>query len=145
MAFILQYRCRIEGTAERVYQTITDLSTYKLWNPWLIDGQGSCEVGDVVEITVLLGGKPSRIRHQVIAAEPNKLFHWRDLGWMTFLADGDRKRELLVDGDACIYQVDLHIHGPLSFLVKWLMAKDLQHGLEQEALALKAYVENDCG
>jgi uncharacterized protein YndB with AHSA1/START domain len=132
---------RIAAPPAAVFEAMTDLDGYARWNPWNVRGAGRAVEGELVDITVKLGRRTPHVRHRILEVKPHERFQWCDVGWFTRVAYGQRTRTLQPDGDGVRYHVELTVSGPLAWLVKWQMGRDLERGLAEETAALKKFVE----
>lgn len=140
--FELTSAALIHATRERVYDLIADVDRYADWNPWNFEAWGGpAEAGNIVTMSVKLGRRTLRVAHEVLESSRGERLVWRDLGWFTALASGERARELTPDPAGTRYRVVLTITGPFAWLVRLWFGRDLAAGLQQETDALKAAAE----
>jgi hypothetical protein len=140
--FLVTSELNIDAPAQTVFDIITDFESYQRWNPWIIRASGTAQEGGLVRVTSLVGGRPLKVRHRVLASRPGREFRWCDLGWFTALAYGERARFLEPRaGGGATYRVELKITGVASRLVESRLARSLTGGVESEAEALKRRAE----
>ena len=67
----------ISAPAEAVWQTLTDLTAYAAWNPFVTAASGDVGVGQRLDLTVHPpGGRATRFRPWVTAVEPHRYLEW---------------------------------------------------------------------
>jgi uncharacterized protein YndB with AHSA1/START domain len=132
----------IRATPERVYQILTDLPKYDQWNPFntRVDGGPAVEGGKLT-VTVKMGKREMKVRHQILTMKPHHKFAWRDLGWFTLFAYGERARTIEPDGEGARYRVELVVTGPFAWLAKMQFGKHIEAGMKSETDALKRLAE----
>ncbi len=141
--FLYSEQRHIQAPPEAVYDRLVDLDNYSAWNPWLTRASGKVAPGATVDVWPVLFGRSQHYRHLILEASRPARFAWRDLGWFSLLACGERHRTLTALPDAsCQYQVSLSLTGPLASLAAALFGKELQRGLALEADALQASFSN---
>lgn len=134
----------INADAEAVYGVIADFGNYHRWNPWLIQAQGQCREGEIVDVTVRLGAKTMKVKHKVLEVVPGKRLRWCDMGWFTLFAYGERSRSIeALPGGGVRYRNELPITGPLRVLADMFTGKAVREGMAAENLALKHFLEID--
>ncbi|MGV9415321.1 SRPBCC family protein [Nocardia sp. NPDC003693] len=126
----------IDASPEVTYRVITDFERYSEWNPWLTAVRGAPEPGASVAAQVVLNDNARHAMHEVTVVDPGRRFGWRDKGWVTALAGGNRLRVLLTEGDRTRLVVRLALTGPLAFLAHALFGTSLVRGLAAETAAL---------
>ncbi len=140
--FVLKETTFIQSSDEVVYNAVSQLDTYQQWNPWVIHcTNGDAGVGEFSDVTVRLGNKTMRVKHEIVERTPYSRFVWCDTGWFTVFAFGQRERNIRVMEGGVDYEVILTITGPLSFVAKWMYGKQLEAGLRDETRGLKEYCE----
>jgi hypothetical protein len=78
----------IESSCERVYEILTNLSSYSAWNPFIVRSEGYAITGKTIKNTMKNGDKEIVFRPKVLKAEQGVAFEW--LGSLLFkgLFDG---------------------------------------------------------
>ena len=143
MTRYLRAETRVAAPASTIYAILTDMPGYAKWNPWIPQcSTGEMKVGAIYTLTVLLNGRPKTVRHEVIGLRQNEYFAWRDMGWVTYLAQGERSRTLLHAKDGQVEcWVEMRLSGPFAWLVSLLYGKTLREGMAMELAGLKQYAE----
>lgn len=143
MALVIKQQCIIQATPDKVFAHLTDFVAYRLWNPWIINAEGRCAVGETVQVQAKLGDRIGHYGHTILAVEAPSYFHWCDQGWFTRLAYGERIRHLEAHAEGTFYRVELRVTGVMARLVEWLYGTALEQGLAAETQALKQRVESN--
>jgi hypothetical protein len=132
----------IAATPATIFGVILDLPRYGEWNPWLTHAEGQMVEGGAVTVQVVLNGATQSASHTVIAVEPFTRFCWKDAGWTTIFAPGQRCRTLTVRDDGTVRFVnELIIDGLLAHLVDLSTGASLRSGMAAENAALKQRAE----
>jgi len=140
--FVLNSEAHINAAPDSVYEVITDIASYKNWNPFnSSDFKGQVEPGQKVTINAHLGNRVMKVEHRILEMQPGKLFKWCDLGLFTYFAYGERTRYLTKTDKGTHYRVELKVTGILSWLAKYMFGKVIAPGMESETRALKKYIE----
>lgn len=84
----------INALPGQVFTVLADFASYRLWNPWIVDARGECREGEVITVSVDMGGPLKSVRHRVDRVSAPDFLQWSDLGWFTRLAYGQRTRKL---------------------------------------------------
>ena len=138
----IQEQTIVNASSDTVFNVITELETYKEWNPWIVEASGIPDEGQLIEVKVKMGAKIISAQHRILVSKPNIEFRWCDVGWFTRLAYGERARFIkpLANGGV-EYRVDLTVTGFLWWFVKLVYGKSLETGLQAETNALKERAE----
>ena len=79
----------INAPAEQVWQILTDFDSFPDWNPFVRRAAGTIEPGQPLEIELSgPGGRTTKIKPNVVTAEPNREFSWLGIMGMKGLFDG---------------------------------------------------------
>ena len=132
----------IDASADVVFSVVADVDRYSEWNPWLVKAWGDPSPGERVDADLVLRGKPRKARHIVLEVAPHTRFCWRDRGWTTAFAYGQRCRtfEALPDGRTR-FHVELLVSGPFTRTVVRQYGAELQDKLAEETAALATRAE----
>jgi uncharacterized protein YndB with AHSA1/START domain len=130
----------IDAPPEIVYRVVSDLSTYREWNPWVANAENvetaDARVGDEIVFDVKMGKRKMRVGHRLLVASPPERFGWCDLGWFTPLARGRRLRWIEPSGAGSRLVCQIRIAGPFAALAWRLHGDAIVHGMAAEASAL---------
>jgi len=67
----------IDASAERVWDILTDFTSYSQWNPFIRRISGELQVGERLEVRLEPpGSRGITLRPTVLRAEPNRLLRW---------------------------------------------------------------------
>jgi hypothetical protein len=133
----------IAASPATIFGVILDLVHYGEWNPWLTHAEGDMVEGGSVEVQVVLNGQTQSADHTVIKVQPDTRFCWKDAGWTTVFAPGQRCRTLTVQPDGKMRFVnELIIDGLLAHLVDLTTGASLRAGMQGENAGLKARAES---
>lgn len=80
-----------------IWEVLTDLEKYSLWNPFIVRSKGVAKVGEVLECHPRLPGSKSvhTFRPVVTRSEPPKEFAWKGHTFFPGFADGEHIFELI--------------------------------------------------
>jgi hypothetical protein len=134
----------IQATADRVWQHLTNLDDFHLWNPFILSAQGIVRLGEKIQIHIKPPqGKDLNFQTTIIQVEPDRNLTWR--GKLIIPGLFDSVHSFTID------QIDnnsVHFSQREKFsgLIVPLLAKDLNtkvlHGLELMNQALKVRAES---
>jgi uncharacterized protein YndB with AHSA1/START domain len=141
-SIVMRDEAVIAAPRERVWAVLVDLERYHEWNPWLRGADGRLAPGGIVFADVMLNGQTRRARHVVLTVEPPARLCWRDDGWTTAFAYGQRCRFLdaLPDGTTHFRQ-ELVLEGAFVKTAVRRYGDALERGMAAETRALKARAE----
>ena len=133
----------IAASPATIFGVILDLAHYGEWNPWLTHAEGQMVEGGSVTVQVVLNGQTQTAEHTVIKVEPYTRFCWKDAGWTTIFAPGQRCRTLTVKADGTVRFVnETIIDGLLAHLVDLTTGASLRAGMQAENAGLKQRAES---
>ena len=134
----------IQATADRVWQHLTNLDDFHLWNPFILSAQGIVRLGEKVQIHIKPPqGKDLSFQTTIIQVEPDRNLTWR--GKLIIPGLFDSVHSFTIDP---IDNNSVHFSQSEKFsgLIVPLLAKDLNtkllHGLELMNQALKVRAES---
>lgn len=141
-SIVLQEEAVIAAPPERVWAILVDLANYASWNPWLVKVDGSPTPGATVWADVILGEKRRRAEHVVLVVEPHTRFCWRDAGWTTAFAYGQRCRWLTLQPDGTVlFRQELLLEGSMKKAALRRYGPALRAGMRAETAALRERAE----
>ncbi len=77
MTKILTTEVHIAATPERVWEVLADLAAYRAWNPFIVEADGTTEVGDRLTLRMQpVGGKAMTLRPTVVEVRPGRVLRW---------------------------------------------------------------------
>ena len=143
LSVVYREEITIAATPAKIFGVILDLPAYGAWNPWLTHAEGQMVEGGAVTVQVVLNGQTQTANHTVIKVEPFTRFCWKDAGWTTFFAPGQRCRTLTLRPDGTVRFVnELIVDGIFAHLVDLATGASLRSGMQGENSGLKARAES---
>jgi hypothetical protein len=89
----------IDAPAERIWQILTDFSTYPEWNPFIRRIEGRLEAGLRLNIKLTIpNGWRMAIRPKILSVKPGVSLRWLGSLVVSGLFDGDHRFTLLPEG-----------------------------------------------
>lgn len=132
----------IDAPPDTVWSTLTDLSAYPDWNPFIVSAVGRVAVGE--RLTNRLQpptGKAMTIKPAVTVVEPGSTFEW--LGQLGFsgIFDGRHRFELhpISNGTRLVHSE--HFSGVLVRVLRKSLGTNTKQGFEAMNAALKTRAE----
>jgi hypothetical protein len=87
---VLQTRIEIQATPERVWQVLTDFSSFPEWNPFIRKVKGEPREGATLEVYLEPPGERGMTFHpRVLAVEPDRELRWLGNLFLPGLFDGE--------------------------------------------------------
>lgn len=131
----------LNAAPEKVWNTLTDFSNYKNWNPFIISSEGEAEVGQRLTNTMLNKGKPNTFKPVVTKVQTHQEFEWLGSGLLGMfkgrhyfiLEDLGNNQTKLIHGE--------YFSGLLSGLVLRMIGEDTLQNFQKMNKALKEVVE----
>jgi len=79
----------IKASAERVWEILTDFSTYQEWNPFIRPVVGRATEGTRLKVQIWpVGGRPVAFSPRVVKVEKDRELRWLGRLWLPGLFDG---------------------------------------------------------
>ena len=145
MAFEIETEVDIAAPASRVWKTLTDFTTFPLWNPFLLAVDGEPRKGKRLKVTLrTAGGGDMTFRPVVLAADEGRELRWRGKLLLPGIFDGEHYfridevspgRSRLVHGE--------RFSGFLVPLLKKSLDRDTRQGFMAMNRALKERLEKN--
>ena len=86
----LRSEIEIQASAERVWQQLTDFTSFPLWNPFIRRVSGNALVGERLEVNIQpTGASGMSFRPTVLKVEPNRELRWLGHFLISGLFDGE--------------------------------------------------------
>jgi hypothetical protein len=141
----LRTEIEIDGSADQVWQVLTDFGAYPEWNPFIIEAAGTARAGE--RLTVRLqppGGRAVTIRPTILQADPGKRLRWLGRILMPGVFDGEHSFaiEPITDNRVRFVQQE-QFRGLLVGLLARSLDRHTLPGFEQMNQALRARVERN--
>ena len=136
----------IQAPAGRVWQVLTDFTSYPEWNPFMRRISGQPKVGMQLKVYIEPPGAKGRtFRPRVIKAEPKRELRWLGRRLIPGLFDGDHIFTIQHIGSERVRFVQQEIFsGVLVSSLTHDMEMKIGLGFEQMNQALKAQAEQAC-
>jgi hypothetical protein len=132
----------IQAAPEKVWQILTGLDQWLVWNPFIHPAIGKAQVGEKVDITVRSGSREMTLHCTVVKAEPNRELCWKYHVILPGLFRGEHSFTIEPMGANKVRFIDREI---FNGLLVPLQAKDIdansRHGFEEMDKALKSRAE----
>ena len=130
----------IDAPLERVWETLTDASRYREWNPEIVGLDGRIAAGERIKAHVRLGdGAVRAVPQRVTALEAPTRMEWTG-GLPLGLFVGRRTFTLTPTPSGVEFRMHLHMSGPLSSLILKSVG-DRQPEIDSFSAALKRRAE----
>lgn len=129
----------IEAPIDVVWDELTDLSSYREWNPHVVDATGTLREGGRLSVRISQsGGRARAIPVRVTTYDPPRTLSWRGRVLTGALFEGEHTFELHELADDRTRLVNRE--AVAGALVPWLVADDAERDYEamNEALAARA-------
>jgi hypothetical protein len=134
---------QINGSPEKVWQTLTDFTNYTKWNPFIQRIEGNAKVGSKLRVYLhTAGGKNRTYNPTITKIEPNRELRWYGKAFVPGIFNGERIFTIEPLGRDRIRFIHTEIFTGLGVaLAGNSMEKDIHKSLEEMNSALKAKVE----
>ena len=77
MSKIITTHLTVSAPVEDVWETLTDLTGYRDWNPLITTAAGAISVGERLDLTIQPpGGRAMTFKPWVTAVEPHRYIEW---------------------------------------------------------------------
>ena len=141
----LRSEIEIEAPAERVWQLLTDFSSFPQWNPFIRHASGTILVGERLEVNIQpSGARGMTFRPSVLKAEPNRELRWLGHLLIPGLFDGEHIFTIEPLGESRVRFTQREVFtGLLVPLFARGLDTDTRRGFEEMNQALKARAEQD--
>jgi demethylmenaquinone methyltransferase / 2-methoxy-6-polyprenyl-1,4-benzoquinol methylase len=138
----------VDAPPERVWEVLTDFSSYSEWNPFMFSVEGAASVGAHLRIAMQRrGGMVLRFRARVVVADPPRELAWvgeGPRGHWPGLVRGERRVVIQpLPGERSRLLMRTTLSGGLSPLTRWL--ERYREAFEEMELGLKARAEGRPG
>jgi hypothetical protein len=134
----------IDAPPERVWEQLTDFSSFPSWNPFIRHAFGDLQVGSKLTITLKLGRAERTFKPTLSKFEPNRELRWLAQVGPKGLFDVERifQCEPLPDGRTRFAQSEIctGLFEPVLF-IGGKLEKDILRGYQDFAHAIKERVE----
>ena len=139
----LQAEVEVHGSAEQVWEVLTDFAAYHEWNPFIYQAAGESVPGQRLELHMRLPGRrPTTFRPEVLEADPGRGLRWLGRLLVPGLFDGEHRFTIEPLGPGRV-RLDQHeeFRGVLAGLLLRFLGEPTLAGFGQMNQALKARAE----
>jgi len=139
----LRSEIEIQASPDRVWQLLTDFSSFPQWNPFIRRASGSANLGEKLEVIIQPSGASAMtFRPTVLKAEPQRELRWLGHLLIPGLFDGEHIFTIESLGPNRVRFTQREIFtGLLVPLFGRSLDKDTQRGFEEMNQALKVKAE----
>jgi len=116
-----------------------DFSTYPAWNPLTPAVEGEPQAGEIVHLTVRLGGSTMKRVHRVSRADGTALC-WTIESAAPWFLRGERCQTLRATETGCRYENDERVEGLVSPIVELFYAAKVRAALEDVGRSLRDHL-----
>ncbi|MCP4308077.1 MAG: SRPBCC domain-containing protein [bacterium] len=132
----------IDAPASVVWEILTNLGKYEVWNPFIISSEGDVTEGSHLRNTMRPpGGKPTRFKPTVTAVESGKYFEWLGHLGVRGLLDGRHQFKLEAVGERTRFIQSEEFTGILVPLFAKMLDSKTKAGFEAMNQAIKERAE----
>lgn len=132
----------INAAAEKVWEKMTDFSSYPQWNPWIKSMTGELRVDNIYHVTAQPPGKgATSFKSKLVKIDEGKemLFRGKVMGGL--VKDDHVFSVDPIDAGKCLFSQSVVFSGPMASLIgSTIMAS--QKGLDDMNAAFKKQCEN---
>jgi len=138
----IEHRIGVQAPAEVIWEVISDLASWRIWNKLYPKASGEIHIGSVLDLTLALPGQaPQEIKPTVLEWVPHEQLHWR-LTMLRGLVRTIRYFEIeTLAGAGCIVSNGEIIGGLLGPRVAKQMGRNIHRAFQENNEALKARAE----
>lgn len=134
----------IQTPPQRVWEILTDFTTYPDWNPFIIAVSGRLEPGATLEIRLQPPNQPAlSFRPRLLAVRPGRELRWLGRLLIPGLFDGEHAFEIEeLDSRRCRLRHSERFSGLMPLLAGERLLKPTRAGFEAMNRALKTRAES---
>jgi hypothetical protein len=138
----LQAEVEVHGSAEQVWEVLTDFAAYHEWNPFIVQAAGTAEAGQRLVLHMRLTSRSMTLRPQVLEADPGRTLRWLGRVLIPGLFDGEHHFTIEPAGPGRV-RLTQHeeFRGLLAPLMLAMIAKPTLASFDRMNQALKTRVE----
>ena len=139
----LQAEVEVHGSAEQVWEVLTDFAAYHEWNPFIVQAAGKAEPGQTLELHMRPAGRrTTTIRPEVLEADPGRTLRWLGRLLVPGLFDGEHRFTITPAGPGRV-RLTQHeqFRGLLAPALLAMIAKPTLAAFHRMNQALKTRVE----
>jgi hypothetical protein len=146
MSFKIEHRIGVQTPPDQVWEVLTDLESWKDWNPLYTSAEGKIAIGSKLSLTLQLpGAKAEPIAPVVLDWVPLMQLVWRLRLSMLLHTTRYFELEPLNDGKACVISQGEIFDGFAARFMPKALRKQIRQGFEAMSEALKDEVHRRAG
>jgi hypothetical protein len=140
MALRIEHRIGVAAPADVIWELVADVDGWPRWNPLYPEARGRIGVGETLQLTQALPGRPPKpIQPVVVDWEPNNQILWRAGGMLSKCV---RYIEIEALSEAgCIFANGAFFHGLLGEQEAKSHRRAIHQGYESFGQAVKQHAE----
>lgn len=120
----------VDGSPELVWQVLTDLALYQVWNPFLSPVEGELRPGSPLQVTMHTGARVATYQATVLQVEPNRVLSWSGQVLSSGVFDTTYSFSIEPVREGRVRLVSRETRRGLAPLVEWMLGSDIQGGLD---------------
>ncbi len=136
-----RHEIEIQGSVEKVWETLTNFDKYFEWNPLIYHVDGKLDVGEKVVISVGKAGREQKFICEVARLDPPHEFSWKFFEMMPFLYRGEHIFRVEPINEQMVRYVDRETFEGL--LIPFKNVEKMKSGMISMGKALKEFIEKD--
>ncbi|HYG27195.1 MAG TPA: SRPBCC domain-containing protein [Caulobacteraceae bacterium] len=138
----LEHRIGVQAPADLIWESLIDVPGWPRWNPLYPKADGVVRIGNVLDLTLQLPGRPAQqIKPVILDWVPNELIHWK-LKLMGGLVKTTRYIEIeALSETGCIFSNGEMFDGWLASSVVKQHGRAIRAGFASMGEALRARAE----
>lgn len=138
----LETKIKINASAEKVWNVLTDFGSYPEWNPFVVNFSGNPEVGNQIAVDLKMeGNAPQTFKPEVLVKDTNKEFRWLGKMFVKGLFDGEHYFRIRETAEGVEFTQGENFTGVFVSPIMSLIGKKTEDGFNAMNQALKNRVE----
>jgi len=135
----LRTEIKIQASAAKVWQILTDLDKWPDWNPFIYQAIGKAKLAEKVDITFRSGSKEMTLHCTVAKVEPNRVLCWKYNVLSPLLFQGEHSFTIEPEGEDMVRFIDREL---FNGLLVPLQAKDIDTNSRRDFEAMDTALKN---
>ena len=143
MPLIIEHEFIVAASKQQLWQVLIDFSSYKRWNPFVVDCECELAVGNEIIMQVVMGkGKPRHQVEYISKVDEGDHFSYTSPKKPTFLLRSYRSHSLqMLDNGQTLYKSRFELHGWLIPILSRLLGSSLKDGFSAMGKAVVTEAE----
>jgi hypothetical protein len=139
---LVETEISIDASPARVWAVLTDFAAYRQWNPYMIAVSGTAALGEIMQVSVSVAGRPPvTLRPRISECEPESLLSWKLRSGMRPLLASEHSFELQRRAERTLVWQAERFTGPAVPFLSQGFYRAVEHGFKAMNLALKHRAE----